>query len=250
LAKKKNLTREDLEDVSIYEDQAVATSANGRNGIKLQDVQIQVKCLNKKQKDLKQAIEEKDVIISTGAAGTGKTYLSLLAALHIMKTQPQYKKLILIKSLQVIKGEDIGYLPGTLMEKVLPYMFSYVGNLDKIFGSPETTKKLLEKGILEIFPIAYARGVTFDNCICIIDESQNIDFHTFKTLITRIGKSCKMIFLGDTEQIDRKTKSESCLKRVAEIFKGQEFAESITFEDSDSVRNPIIPKLLELLKED
>jgi predicted ribonuclease YlaK len=92
-------------------------------------------------------------------------------------------------------------------------------------------------------------GVLSKNCVVLIDEIQNIDMHTFKTLITRIGYSSKMVFLGDVEQIDRKTKNESCLTKVCELFKDQEFAGSVTFEACDSVRNPIIPKLLEILSD-
>lgn len=248
MARKKNLTREDLEDVSTYETRTYELHNNGKNGIRLQDISLQVKCLNKKQKDLRRAIEDKDVVISTGPAGTGRTYMSLLTALHLMKTEPKYKRLVLVKSLQTIKGEDVGYLPGNLWDKMEPYMFSFTGNLDKIFHSPIITKGLIEKGVIEIFPITYIRGVTMDNCIVIVDEAQNLSMHTFRTIITRIGRNCKMVFLGDTEQVDLKNKEMSCLSRVAELFQNQEYAGSVVFEDEDSVRNPIIPELLKLLK--
>jgi len=248
LARKKNLSREDLEDVSTYEVQTHTTPSNGRNGLRLQDIPIQIKALNEKQKQLRRAIEEKDVVISTGPAGTGRTYMSLLTGLHIMKTEPKYKKLVLVKSLQTIKGEDVGYLPGNLWEKMEPYMFSFTGNLDKIFHNPSITKGLIEKGVIEIFPIAYIRGVTMDNCIVIVDEAQNLNIDVFRTIITRIGHSCKMVFLGDTEQIDLKEKNSSCLSRVAELFRNQDYAGSVVFDDDDSVRNPIIPRLLKLLR--
>jgi phosphate starvation-inducible protein PhoH and related proteins len=242
----KNLSPQDMEDVSTFEE--FSERRNGSYGIRLQDIQIKIKCLNEKQKELKKVIEEKDVVISTGPAGTGKTYLSLITALHIMKTQPVYSRLVLVKSLQTIKGEEVGYLPGSLWEKMEPYVYSFTGNLDKILGYGLTTKALIEKGIIQILPIAYIRGVTIDNAIVIVDEAQNTDFHTFKTIITRIGRNCKMIFLGDIEQIDRKNKSESCLSHVCELFKDQEFSGSVTFTAEESVRNPIIPKLLEILK--
>jgi len=402
LARKKNLSKDDLEDVSIYEEiNQRKFSTYDPNKIRINDISIELKCLQKKQKDLRRAIEEKDVVIANGAPGTGKTYMSLATALHILKTEPKYKKIILIKSLQIIKGEEIGYLPGTLWEKLEPYMYSFIGNLDKIVGSSKITKALLNQGIIEIYPIAYIRGVTLDNCmlpgttilisdneeikieklydlffknidndkkifvksynfkenviedkelnaisknpildnedvyeikltdgrlikltgyhklyvknkgyievgdliendillnynnfineikiqsirkmdpseydglykysinvkdnhnyflnngvlskncIVIVDESQNIDMHTFKTIITRIGNNCKMIFLGDSEQIDRKFKNESCLSKVSELFKNFEYAASVTFTKEESVRNPIIPKLLELLQ--
>lgn len=247
MAKRKNLGKEDLEDVSIYEEIKSNQVQQYKHRIRLLDIPISVKCLNKKQKELKQAIEEKQVVISTGPAGTGKTYVTLLTALHLLKTEPQYSKLVLVKSLQTIKGEEIGYLPGDLKEKMNPYMYSFTGNLDKIFESSYITKVLAEQGIIEVFPIAFIRGVTIDNAIVIVDEAQNIDMHTFKTIVTRIGSSCKMVFLGDVEQIDRSRKSESCLAKVSSLFNGVEYASSVTFTDKESVRNPIIPKLLELL---
>lgn len=250
--KTKHLSKDQISDVSAYlydldvqNSQKLDPKVLTRLGI--QDVHVKVKCLNVKQKELKKAIENKDIVISVGPAGTGRTYMSLLTGLHLLKTEPRYKQLKLVKSLQTIPGESVGYLPGDLEEKLNPHMYSFTGNLDKIFGAPEITRELKKKNIIEYLPIAYVRGVTIDDSIVIIDEAQNIDLHTFKTIITRIGKNCKMIFLGDIDQIDRKNKAESCLSKVAELFKNVEFAGSVTFTNEDSVRNPIIPKLLEIL---
>jgi phosphate starvation-inducible PhoH-like protein len=100
--------------------------------------------------------------------------------------------------------------------------------------------------MIEIMPIAYVRGLSIDDSIVIIDEAQNIDTHTFKTIITRIGYNSKYIFLGDTEQVDRK--NNSCLAQVLDIFKDSDYIGTLEFEDSDCVRNPIIPKILEELR--
>jgi len=247
--KLKNLTPQDIEDVSIYEETAIRKTT-ATNGYKLQDIQIKVKCLNEKQKVLKQAIEDKDVVISIGAPGTGKTYLSLITALHLMKNDPSLKNLVLVKSVQTITGEDIGYLPGTLKEKMEPYIYSFVGNLNKIFCSKLITKKLMDNDTIQVLPIAYVRGVTIDNAVIIIDEAQNIDAHTFRTLITRLGKNSKIIFLGDIEQIDRKDKSSSCLHREYTRFKDKDFVGTVKFEKDEIVRNPLITKILEVLDEE
>lgn len=162
MTKRKNLSKEDLDDVSIYES-SYKSSIN--NKIRLLDIPINVKCLNERQKELKKAIEQKTIIISTGSAGCGKTYLSLLTALHLLKTEPIYSKLVLVKSLQVIKGEEMGFLPGTLEEKMAPYMYSFTGNLDKIFKAPYITKALMDQKVIEVLPIAFIRGVTVDNCM-------------------------------------------------------------------------------------
>lgn len=97
-------------------------------------------------------------------------------------------------------------------------------------------------------PIAFVRGITFDNCIVIIDELQNTSYHTFKTLLTRIGQDSKYIIMGDTEQIDRRNKNESPLEKVFDIFKDSDIVGTIEFTDEDCVRNPIIPKLLTELR--
>jgi phosphate starvation-inducible protein PhoH and related proteins len=251
LAKKKNLTREDKEDVSIFEDfsQQRKSLTYESNKIRINDIKIDLKCENKKQKDLRQAIEEKDVVISTGPAGTGKTYMSLLTALHLMKTEPKYQKLVLVKSLQTIEGESLGYLPGTLWEKMEPYMFSFTGNLDKIFHSSSITKSLINQEVIQIFPIAYIRGVTIDNAVVIIDEIQNLKIHTFRSIITRIGKNCKMVFLGDADQCDLRNSDESCIRKVIKALSKNDYTGVVEFDgDSDTVRNPMIKHILEDLK--
>lgn len=107
----------------------------------------------------------------------------------------------------------------------------------------------MEKKIIKILPLAYIRGLSIDNSIVIIDESQNIDSHTFKTMMTRIGDNSKYIFLGDIEQIDRKKKVDSCLQTVMAIFEDSDIIGTIRFTDEDCVRNPIIPKILSTLRE-
>ena len=125
---------------------------------------------------------------------------------------------------------------------------SYVWNIDKICGQGSALS-LMNKKIVEVLPLAFIRGLSIDNSIVIIDEAQNIDTHTFKTMMTRIGEDSKYIFLGDVEQIDRKKKSESCLQKVMDIFKDSPIMGTIEFTDEDCVRNPIIPKILSVLRE-
>jgi phosphate starvation-inducible PhoH-like protein len=243
MAKKKNLSEADYTAVAEWED--ASQRVEYKKTIRLDDIKINVKCIGIKQKELKKAIEAKEIVIAIGPAGTGKTYLSLITALHLLKTNPQYRKIVLIKSVTTIPGEELGFLPGTLQEKMEPYMWSYLGNLNKIFGDRVTTKRLMESGVITIEPIAYVRGNTMDNSIVIIDETQNIDMHTFKTIATRIGKNSRMIFLGDVEQIDKKGKS--CLAAAHRGFKDQDFVGTVEFAKEDCVRNPIIPLVLKVL---
>ena len=243
MAKKKNLSEADIDAVAAWEEHSQRIEY--KNTIRIDDIKINVKCLNEKQKELKKAIEAKERVIAIGPAGTGKTYLSLITALHLLKTNPQYRKIVLIKSVTTIPGEELGFLPGTLQEKMEPYMWSYLGNLNKIFGDRVTTKKMIESGVITIEPIAYVRGNTMDNSLVIIDETQNIDMHTFKTIVTRIGRNSRMIFLGDVEQVDKRGKS--CLSAAHEGFKNEDFVGTVEFTKEDCVRNPIIPWVLEVL---
>ena len=127
-------------------------------------------------------------------------------------------------------------------------MISFTGNIDKIFDRRGVSNDLIKKGILEVLPIAYVRGITQDNCIVVLDESQNLSLNTFKTIITRIGSNCKYVILGDTEQIDRKKKEESCLQQIVDLFRDSQEIAVVEFTDDDCVRNPIIKPILEKLR--
>ena len=201
---------------------------------------------NQKQQQLVNLIEDKEVILATGVAGTGKTYVALATALSLLG--PIYKKVVLVKSVTTLPGEEIGFLKGGMEQKMEPFVMSYVWNIDKICGQGSALS-LMNKKIVEVLPLAFIRGLSIDNSIVIIDEAQNIDAHTFKTMMTRIGEDSKYIFLGDVEQIDRKKKSESCLQKVMDIFKDSPIIGTIEFTDEDCVRNPIIPKILSILRE-
>lgn len=201
---------------------------------------------NDKQQELINLIQDREIIIATGPAGTGKTYVTLATALSLLGGI--YKKVILVKSVTTIPGEEIGFLKGGMEQKMEPFIMSYMWNIDKICGV-DSAKSLLDKKIIEVLPLAFIRGLSIDNSIVIIDEAQNIDNHTFKTMMTRIGDNSKYILLGDSEQIDRRKKSESCLQKVIEIFRDSPIIGSIEFTDEDCVRNPIIPIILAKLRE-
>lgn len=198
------------------------------------------------QQVLVDLIRNKEIVISSGSSGVGKTYVTLATALQLLD-KGHYKKIILIKSVVTIPGEEIGFIPGNLKEKMDPFLMSYSWNIDKLCGK-DSFDDLVGKGLIEILPIAFIRGVSIDDSIVIIDEVQNMDKHTFKTIITRIGENSKYIFLGDVEQVDRKRSEESCLESVLDIFKEEDYVGTLEFEDEDCVRNPIIPKILETLR--
>lgn len=200
---------------------------------------------NEKQKELVKLIRNNEIVIAKGVPGTGKTYVALATALDIIEQTNQ--KLVLVKSVTPLPGEEVGFLKGNLLEKMEPFLMSYTWNIDKICGEG-AAKNLIDKNVIQILPLAFARGLSIDDSIVIIDEAQNIDTHTFKTIMTRIGENSKYIFLGDVEQIDRKKKQESCLETVINIFSKTDLMGIVEFNDEDCVRNPIIPKILAELR--
>lgn len=205
-----------------------------------------VKCLNERQKEFQNSIRQKEITITTGLAGSGKTFLALYNALKLL--EQGYKKIILVKSVTTVPEEEIGFLPGSVEQKMQPFIMSYTGNLNKLVGEKET-EQLFKDKIVEILPLAYIRGINIDDSIVILDEAQNLTLNTFKSIITRIGNNSKYIIMGDTEQIDMKDKNKSSLIQVMDLFKDSEQVGTIKFTDEDCVRNPIIPYLLEKIKE-
>ena len=199
-----------------------------------------------RQQELIDLIDSNEVVIVKGPSGSGKTYCALAKGLDLLGSY--YKQIILVKSLTTVPEEELGSLPGTVEKKLDPYIMSYTWNIDKICGEG-AAKSLMDKKLVSVLPLAFARGISIDNSIVIIDEVQNLSYHTFKTLITRIGYKSKYILLGDVEQIDRRKKEESPLEKIFDIFQGDENVGTLEFTDADCVRNPIIPKILAKLRE-
>ena len=208
-----------------------------------------INCKTPNQKLLCKAIKEHDIVICTGPAGTGKSHVSLLQALHLLKKEEHYKQIVLVKSVTSVKEESIGFIPGTVEEKMAPYMFSFTYLIDKIFEKKGKANKLMEDGIIEVLPLAFIRGINIENAIVIVDEFQNISTDLFKTIISRLSEGSKMIFLGDTEQIDVKDKKTSCVEKICEVFKDSEYLKIVQLTDQDCVRNKIIPAILKTLRE-
>lgn len=200
--------------------------------------QVEQQCINVDSKE--------HLYITDNYIVTHNTYVALATALSMLGEV--YKRIILVKSVTTIPGEEIGFLKGSMEQKMEPFVMSYMWNIDKICGV-NSSQDLLNKRLLDVLPLAYIRGLSIDDSIVIIDESQNLDPHTFKSIITRIGDNSKYIFLGDTEQVDRRKKNESCLQQVLDIFEGDKLIGTLQFTDEDCVRNPIIPKILNKLRE-
>lgn len=204
---------------------------------------IEIKCKTPGQKELLKSIKENQITICSGRAGSGKTYVTSAQSVKFLK-EGRFKKIILIKSVVTLKNEEIGYLKGSLEEKLNPFIGSFIDNFDKLIGKHSFDQMRID-GSIEVVPIAFARGRTLDNSFIIIDEAQNIDIDNMKSLMTRIGENSKMIILGDVKQKDIKNKKLSSLEIIIEKFNNvPDFGTVKLYSENDVVRNPII-KIIE-----
>ncbi len=202
-----------------------------------------MKCKNAKQKEMLRQIEEKEITFVTGVAGSGKTWVALWAALKMLEKK-QINTIYIAKSAIALPGESLGYLPGSVEDKVEPIMYSFIGNLDKMIGK-DTRIQLMKEEKIQYLPLQFLRGINIDSAAIILDEAQNLNMECFKTIITRIGQGSKYIICGDYEQIDRR--EGSVLEKVVKAFENDPLVGSVKFAPEDCVRNPIIPHILETL---
>ena len=231
----KQLSEEDIKEMETF---------LNRNNIEedklFSTISINVKCKTENQKKLVNSIKQNEITICSGLPGSGKTFLSCAESLKLIKSRPRYKRIVLVKSIVPLKNEEIGHLPGDLKEKMAPIMESFTDNIRKLIGMSRM-EKLMELGVIEIVPIAFARGRSIDNSIILIDEAQNISMDNIRTLMTRIGNDSKMVIMGDVRQKDIRNKKDSSLEIVLNKFKNIEGFGTVELRDpEDVVRNKII----------
>lgn len=205
---------------------------------------IRNKFLTESQKDYYELLINNQIVLCSGPAGVGKSYISMKAAVDLLLDPANsYEKLVIVRP-AVEAEEKLGSLPGNVEEKLDPYIFPSYYLLNKIIGK-EAREKLKEAEIIEVFALAYMRGMNIDNTILIFEEAQNATPNQMKLLLTRIGYNSKFFISGDLEQTDRyKDKKQSGLWDALQRFKGIDDIGVFEFGDEDVVRNPLITKLL------
>ena len=197
---------------------------------------------SQKQKDYVKALKESEIIISTGPAGTGKTYLAVAVALTML-LEKKIERIILSRP-AVEAGEKLGFLPGDMKDKVDPYLRPLYDSLYDLLDF-EKIQKRIEIGDIEIAPLAFMRGRTLKNSFAILDEAQNATDIQIKMFLTRIGENSKLVVNGDPSQIDLPNKKQSGLIESQNILKGIEEISIINFDHNDVIRHPLVTKIVE-----
>ncbi len=224
------------EEIVSIESGTVAITARGK----------QIKCKTVGQLEYVDAIKKSTVTFGVGPAGTGKTYLAVCAAVSAFKNK-QVEKIILTRP-AVEAGEKLGFLPGDLHEKVDPYLRPLYDALQELFGL-ETYGKLMERGVIEVAPLAYMRGRTLSNAFIILDEAQNTTKEQMKMFLTRMGEGSKMVVTGDITQIDLDGK-DSGLVHATGILDGVEGVSVVRLTAKDVVRHPLVMRIIRAYEKD
>jgi phosphate starvation-inducible PhoH-like protein len=208
------------------------------------------KFLSDNQKDYYDILLSNQITICSGPAGVGKSYISMKAAVDLLiDPSNSYEKIIIVRP-AVEAEEKLGSLPGNLEEKLDPYIFPSYYLLNKIIGK-DSREKLKEAEIIEVFALAYMRGMNIDNSILIFEEAQNATPNQIKLLLTRIGYNSKFFISGDLEQTDRyKDKKQSGLYDALQRFQNVNDIGIYDFRNAKNVRNPLIGKILERYDEE
>lgn len=226
------LERENKDVIKQALNDAVITTATGKP--------IKAKTLG--QQTYIEKIKNNDIVFGIGPAGTGKTYLAVAMAVRAFK-QGEVNRIILTRP-AVEAGESLGFLPGDLQDKVDPYLRPLYDGLFEILGF-ETYQNLVEKGLIEVAPLAYMRGRTLDNAFVILDEAQNTTSEQMKMFLTRLGYGSKAIITGDKTQVDLPRGKMSGLRTAERILKDIKGISFQNFTSIDVVRHPLVQKIID-----
>jgi phosphate starvation-inducible PhoH-like protein len=221
-----------LDELTDLYSEEIATTFKGKP--------IRVKTLG--QRHYITAIRKQDIVFGIGPAGTGKTYLAVVMAVTALK-KGQVKRIVLTRP-AVEAGENLGFLPGDLQEKVDPYLRPLYDSLNDVLGS-ENVMKYMERGIIEVAPLAYMRGRTLDDSFVILDEAQNTTPEQMKMFLTRLGFGSKMVITGDVTQVDLPRGKSSGLREAERILRAVNEIGFIYLTEQDVVRHSLVQKIIQ-----
>jgi phosphate starvation-inducible PhoH-like protein len=222
-------------------ERSASTTSDGRDVLVFGPGGLLVRARTENQRRLVESCERNDVVFAIGPAGTGKTYTAVALAVRALKNK-EIRRIILTRP-AVEAGENLGFLPGDLKEKIDPYLRPlYDALFDMIPG--EKLRSFLENGVIEVAPLAFMRGRTLDHAYVILDEAQNATESQLKMFLTRMGPSAKMIVTGDTSQVDLPRNQPSGLIQATRLLKGIDGIGFVTLDARDVVRHRLVRDII------
>ncbi len=236
-----NITENVIEQIMLDESSPAEandgseTLVHGNGGVK-----IKAKTIN--QRKLVKAVNDHDMVFAVGPAGTGKTYTAVALAVRALKAK-EVKRIILTRP-AVEAGENLGFLPGDLKEKLDPYMMPLYDALRDMIP-PEKLADMIEFGIIEIAPLAFMRGRTLDKAFVILDEAQNSTVMQMKMFLTRMGQTANFVITGDMSQIDLPRKQRSGLSYALDALQGVEGIGIVRLNQNDVIRHPLVKRIID-----
>jgi len=239
------LTDNEVETLLTKSDLELETSSESHKPI-LHGVSgkvIKARTLN--QRKIIDSVNKNDMVFAIGPAGTGKTYTGIALAVRALKNK-SVKRIILTRP-AIEAGENLGFLPGDLKEKLDPYMQPLYDSLKDMIPS-EKLKKYMEEEVIQIAPLAFMRGRTLDNAFVILDEGQNTTHSQMKMFLTRMGKNAKFIITGDPGQVDLPRNAISGIKEAILILKSTPGVGIVHLDESDVIRNKLVKKIVDAYK--
>jgi len=233
---------------SLIHHNKVATEIEGQEDVIIYSAKgFPVKARTPNQRRMVEAAQKHDLVFATGPAGTGKTYTAVAIAVRALKNK-EVKKIIITRP-AVEAGENLGFLPGDLKEKIDPYLRPIYDALDDMLP-PEKMKFYQENRVIEIAPLAYMRGRTLNNAFILLDEAQNTTPSQIKMFLTRMGPESKVIVTGDMTQIDLPRHQQSGLTEAYHILKNIKGISFIQLDSSDVVRHRLVKEIIEAYEKD
>lgn len=237
-----NVINENVIEQLLLEDESSKESEDGSEILVHGNGGVKIKAKTINQRKLVQAVNENDMVFAVGPAGTGKTYTAVALAVRALKNK-EVKRIILTRP-AVEAGENLGFLPGDLKEKLDPYLMPLYDALRDMIP-PEKLADMMEYGFIEIAPLAFMRGRTLDKAFVILDEAQNATVMQMKMFLTRMGQTANFIITGDMSQVDLPKKQKSGLVYALDALNGVEGIGIVRLNQGDVIRHPLVKRIID-----
>lgn len=247
LASKGKLNQETIEQIVLHDDSIFLKEFHGSDVILFGVGGAKIKARTSNQKKLVKEIKEKDLVFAVGPAGTGKTYTAVAMAVKALKDK-EVKRIVLTRP-AVEAGENLGFLPGDLKEKLDPYLMPLYDALRDMIPR-EKLNEMLEHGVIEIAPLAFMRGRTLDKAFVILDEAQNATIMQMKMFLTRMGTSAKFVITGDMSQVDLPSKQKSGLSRAIDLLQNVDGIGTIRMGKTDVIRHRLVKSIVSIFEKE